>query len=164
MLPAHPPQPTDPAAAPRVCRAFLGSRSQRHGRRGQALVELAIILPLMLLLLAGAIDLGRAFYLYIGMQNAAREGAAHGMANPAVPPASIDEAAITSAARAELGGDPDLDVDVECAPDPDCVAIDDEDGNLLTVTVSHDFNFVMPLIPDLTLRTSSSAVFMLSGA
>jgi Flp pilus assembly protein TadG len=45
------------------------------GRRGQALVELAIILPVILLLLLGALDFGRVFYAQIAMTNAAKEGA-----------------------------------------------------------------------------------------
>jgi Flp pilus assembly protein TadG len=47
----------------------------RHQSRGQALVELAIILPVMLFLLMGALDLGRVFYANIAVTNAAKEGA-----------------------------------------------------------------------------------------
>lgn len=43
--------------------------------RGQALVELAIILPVMLFLLLGALDLGRLFYSRITVASAAKEGA-----------------------------------------------------------------------------------------
>lgn len=42
--------------------------------RGQSLVEFAIILPVMLLLVLGAVDLGMGFKTYIGLTNAAREG------------------------------------------------------------------------------------------
>ena len=42
--------------------------------RGQSLVEFAIILPVMLLLVLGTIDLGMGFKTYIGLTNAAREG------------------------------------------------------------------------------------------
>ena len=38
-------------------------------------MELAIILPVMLLLAVAAIDLGRLFYAQITVENAAREGA-----------------------------------------------------------------------------------------
>lgn len=52
-------------------------RGTRRGRppKGQALAELAIVLPVMLLLLLGALDLGRAFYAQITITNAAKEGA-----------------------------------------------------------------------------------------
>ncbi|MEO8462439.1 MAG: TadE/TadG family type IV pilus assembly protein [Chloroflexota bacterium] len=46
-----------------------------NGRRGQALAELAFVLPVMLLLLLGALDLGRLFYAQITIENAAKEGA-----------------------------------------------------------------------------------------
>jgi len=44
-------------------------------RRGQALVEVALTLPLLLLLILGAMDFGRMFYTKIILTNAAREGA-----------------------------------------------------------------------------------------
>ena len=43
--------------------------------RGQALVEFALLLPLLLLLILGAMDIGRMFYTKIVITNAAREGA-----------------------------------------------------------------------------------------
>lgn len=47
----------------------------RRSERGANLVEMAIVTPLLLLLLAGAIDIGRMFNNYIIITNAAREGA-----------------------------------------------------------------------------------------
>lgn len=43
--------------------------------RGAAAIEFAIILPLLLLVIAGIVDYGRAFYTEIALTNAAREGA-----------------------------------------------------------------------------------------
>jgi len=43
--------------------------------RGQSLVEMAITLPVFLLLVLGFIDLGRAVYYYSALGNAVREGA-----------------------------------------------------------------------------------------
>ncbi|MHB8891253.1 MAG: TadE/TadG family type IV pilus assembly protein, partial [Candidatus Limnocylindrales bacterium] len=62
-------------------RALLAARSGRHAR-GQALVELALVTPVLLLLFAGAGDLGRAFYGYIAIENAAKEGALYGARDP----------------------------------------------------------------------------------
>ncbi len=42
---------------------------------GQGLVEFALILPILLLLVMGALDFGRAFYMKTVMENSAREGA-----------------------------------------------------------------------------------------
>ncbi len=47
----------------------------RRSERGANLVEMAIVTPILLLLLAGLVDLGRAFYSYIIIANSAREGA-----------------------------------------------------------------------------------------
>ena len=53
-----------------------GANSQRsHGHWGQALVEFALIAPILALLLLGAADLTRAFYTYIVLSNASREAA-----------------------------------------------------------------------------------------
>lgn len=50
---------------------FLRNRTER----GAAAVEMAIVLPLLLLLLAGVIDLGRLMFSAAEVTNAAREGA-----------------------------------------------------------------------------------------
>jgi Flp pilus assembly protein TadG len=44
-------------------------------RRGQGLLELAMVLPFLLLILLGAIDLGRVFFAYAAISNAAYEAA-----------------------------------------------------------------------------------------
>lgn len=50
-------------------------RAQFRAEGGQSLVETALMLPILLLLLVGIVDFGRAFYAYIAVTNAAREGA-----------------------------------------------------------------------------------------
>jgi len=42
---------------------------------GQSLVEFALVLPLLLMLVLGAMDVGRLFYYKMALTNAAREGA-----------------------------------------------------------------------------------------
>jgi Flp pilus assembly protein TadG len=49
---------------------------------GAALVELALVIPLLTLLVFGAIDLGRAYYLILEVANAAHAGAEYGSQNP----------------------------------------------------------------------------------
>jgi len=44
-------------------------------QKGQSLVEFALVLPLLLILVLGAMDIGRLFYMKIIITNAAREGA-----------------------------------------------------------------------------------------
>ena len=47
-------------------------RGSRPRRRGQAMVEFALVLPLLALLLVMAIDFGRVFFGWVALQNAAR--------------------------------------------------------------------------------------------
>ena len=49
--------------------------------RAQAVVEFALVLPVLVLLLAGVVDLGNGFQTYIALSNGARDGAGYG-ANP----------------------------------------------------------------------------------
>jgi Flp pilus assembly protein TadG len=49
---------------------------------GQSIVELSLTLLLLLLLLLGTIDVGRAFFDYIQIRNAAFEGARYGACYP----------------------------------------------------------------------------------
>lgn len=44
-------------------------------QNGQSLAELAIVLPLLLMLLLGIFDIGNGFSTYIALSNASREGA-----------------------------------------------------------------------------------------
>jgi Flp pilus assembly protein TadG len=44
-------------------------------RKGQALIETALAVPIILLLIFSFIDLGRAIYYYSALQNSVREGA-----------------------------------------------------------------------------------------
>jgi Flp pilus assembly protein TadG len=44
-------------------------------QKGQALVEMAFILPLLLMVLFGIIDFGRVFHAYLTLDHAGREGA-----------------------------------------------------------------------------------------
>lgn len=57
--------------------ARLGEVFARR-ERGQSLVEFAIAAFVLLLLLAGIVDLGRGFYSYVVITNAAREGTRYG--------------------------------------------------------------------------------------
>jgi len=49
--------------------------ARRAGQRSQALIEFALVSPVLLLLLFGVIDLGRAIFYYDTVNHAAREGA-----------------------------------------------------------------------------------------
>jgi Flp pilus assembly protein TadG len=50
--------------------------------RGQSLVEVALVLPILVMLLLGLLDFGRAYYTIVALRDAADEGAAFGATNP----------------------------------------------------------------------------------
>ena len=49
-----------------------------YSKKGQAIVETALLLPILMLLVMGSADLGRVFYYSIAVTNAAREAARQG--------------------------------------------------------------------------------------
>lgn len=53
--------------------------SDRHRQRGHAVVEFALILPILLVLLIGSIDVSLALYSKTVITNASREGARAGI-------------------------------------------------------------------------------------
>ena len=67
-------------------------------RPGQALVEFALFIPILILLIAGAVDLGSGFQTWISLTNAAREGARLGAA-------TSDAAKICARVNDELAND-----------------------------------------------------------
>jgi Flp pilus assembly protein TadG len=82
--------------------AVVPKRRSRRARAGQAIVETALLFPILCLLVLGSTDLGRVFYYSIEMTNAAREGARFGSSyDPAGGNAAATHAAVIAAARNE---------------------------------------------------------------
>ncbi len=70
----------------------------RRSERGGAAVELAVVVPFLLLLVAGVVDYGRAYYTATTVANAARAGAEYGARDPAF---TNDTAAMNAFAQAD---------------------------------------------------------------
>ena len=66
-----------------------------HREQGQSLVELALVMPMLVLLIAGVADLSGAFGTLISVVNSSREGARYGARYP------FDTAGMRSVALAE---------------------------------------------------------------
>jgi Flp pilus assembly protein TadG len=80
-------------------------RRQVFGQRGQSLVEFAISSVVLVLLVGGLVDVGRAIYFSEALSNAAREGARHGAWFDAARQTNpyISESQIKTAVDASLG-------------------------------------------------------------
>jgi Flp pilus assembly protein TadG len=65
-----------------VARARRAGQGAAHDVRGAQLLEVALVLPLLLLLAVGILDFGTAYNLRQILNNAAREGARVGAAQP----------------------------------------------------------------------------------
>ena len=50
-------------------------RARRGGERGQSAVELALLLPILMLLLFGVVQMARVYYIYHTLHKALRSGA-----------------------------------------------------------------------------------------
>ena len=72
------------------------ARTGRCGASGQALIEIAFLLPILMLLVLGIVELGRYAYVSILVGNAARAGTAYGTQSL---PQSVDTVGIQTAAR-----------------------------------------------------------------
>lgn len=143
----------------------LATRLRRRAL-GQSLVELAITLPILLLLLGGAIDLGRAFYAGVAVENSAKEGVLFGSPDPACETSGTgcaDPANVEWHIRKELSG-MDASWAAECVragsviPSASCT-----EGDMYRVTVEHEFALVTPLLSAIfgdgvTLASTETAV------
>lgn len=128
----------------------------RQHSPGQALAELAIIAPVLLLLMLVAVDFGRLFYTYIQLNNAAREGAAYAAGAVADPSLQTD-VAIRVRQEANVQGQGGENVgmitvvitcldtgggSIACNSAQGASGI----GNRVDVAVSEPFSFLTPII------------------
>ena len=76
-------------------------------KRGQAIVETALLLPILMLLVMGSADLGRVFYYSIAVTNAAREAARQGTYYDPVNSGNTFDTydAVLAAAQQDVPGD-----------------------------------------------------------
>jgi Flp pilus assembly protein TadG len=81
---------------------------RRPERRGQALVEFALILPVFVLVLVGLFDAGRAVFAATTVNNAAREGARQAIVDQTL--SHIQAHALSQAVGLDIGTDA-IDVD-----------------------------------------------------
>jgi len=98
--------------------------------KGFSLVEMVVVVPLLLLVMAGVVDLGRAYFVSIKVIDAARAGARYGVTNPV-------GAEMCASAMAEAENLP-LSVTLSCSANPGTGS-----GTPAKVTVLCNFPMIM---------------------
>jgi hypothetical protein len=153
---------------------------KRRTLRGQSLVEFALVAPILLLIFAGAADFGRAFYAYVAIENAAKEGALYGSRAPHCIDDSLQGCGgannVTWRVRSELAGQGIRNPDgTELTPGVACIAggtpvpvSDCESGDVYEVSLTYPFRLLTPIlgsiIGDLDLATSARAALLNDAA
>lgn len=125
----------------------------RRGRRGQSLVEFALVIPVFLLILFAIFDFGALLYSRMTVINAAREAAraATLLATPTYTEGQIQSVA-SSRADGAAGGLPVTTTATCGACDP---------GDFVTVTVAYDHAMIFPLLFGSTIQMSSTVQMVL---
>lgn len=131
------------------------SRLRRRGRavgrprRGQSLIEFALVLPIFLLVVFGLFDIGRIVFLKVELENAVREGARMGMVGK-----SFAEIEDLITAQPGLSG---AGIDRSCDDGDKC-----EYGSRLTVEASLPVEVMVGLVPALPSPniTASASVWI----
>ncbi len=117
---------------------ITSSRVARQSQLGQNAVEFALLLPVLMLVLFGILDLGRLFFAAITITNAARDGARYGIEHPA------DVGGIQARVQAEAAGtgidltDSALATITRVCPSG-CVS-----GTPLRVEVTYNIHLILP--------------------
>lgn len=127
------------------------TRAPRVDRdRGAVLVEMALVLPILLMLLIGVIEFGLAYNTQVRIQGAAREGARAA--------ALGDDAG--SAVGKSLGGDHAFSYSVSTSGCP--ANAPSTSTAFASVTVTTDFTFSIPFV-DLGTKTLTATAQMRCG-
>jgi Flp pilus assembly protein TadG len=117
------------------------SKQGNFKEQGQSLVELAVSLTILLMLLAGTIDFGRAFFTWVTLRDAAQEGAVYASIDP-TNDLEIEERIFNVLERSNTIPDPRSNVevshDIDAAP---CL------GNTVTMVVDYPtFPITVPFL------------------
>ncbi len=100
---------------------------KREKQFGQSVVELALMLPLLILILVGVLDLARIYQAQVTITNAAREGARYA----AIHPSSASAVQTRTAQEASTGGISPVTVTL--------LGLGQGAGTPVTVTVQYNF-------------------------
>lgn len=136
---------------------------RRKGGRGQALVEFALVIPILLLILFAIIDVGRYVYSWNAINEASRAGARSGSVDSRPPDCNAlsVETCVKTIARNRLTAVSITlaDVKVECqrrAPNGALSGLQLNNcggswraNDIMTVTISTPFTLITPIVAQL---------------
>lgn len=135
--------------------------SQRPKRRGQSLVEFALIAPIFFFLVIGIIEGGRLLWTFHTLNNAAKEGSRYTMVrgtNSELGDAPATDSTIETYILSKSSGLADADLTTNL------VLLDGDMDNKsrFRVEVSYDYSFVVGAflgVSDMTITADSTAIF-----
>jgi Flp pilus assembly protein TadG len=116
--------------------------------QGQSLTELALTMSILLILLVGIVDIGRGFFTYMALRDAAQEGALYGSTSPTSTSDIETRVWNNSTLLQNLADDPNADTNVAIT-----VIGSPCTGNGIQVRVSYEnFPITMPFLGTLIGR------------
>jgi Flp pilus assembly protein TadG len=145
---------------------MVRAAERRHRSGGQALVEFALVFPLIMLLLFGVVDFGRAIFAYNTLSEAARQANRLAIVDQDVAAVQARAAQAAPGLAFNLPGDVQVCFKATDSTDEDCdppnvdACSDLEIGCLAFVTAKTQFRPLTPIISTLvgTLDLSSTSV------
>jgi Flp pilus assembly protein TadG len=144
-------------------------RRPAFGERGSTLPETVIVMGVLLAVMFGIMDFGRALYTYGFVANAAREGARWAIVRGSEC-TQLDHCSASSA---------DLQTYVQSLsegamkassigatltfPSASCTSPDNAPGCVAKVTVTYPFTFIAPFVSNVTMPMSSTSEMVISN-
>ncbi len=124
--------------------------------KGQSLVELAVGTLVLVWLLSGIFDVGRAIFMQFALQDAAEEGIIYGIAYPGKCDLIETRVKQSLAENSSIPTSPTVSIQInksDCVQDSD----DLEYGQKIEIKVDSNFTMTMPLLTGTTLNLRGTA-------
>lgn len=137
----------------------MGWKRYLQGEAGQGIVELALGITVLMMLVMGIADLGRAYFTFVALGNAAGEGAAYGSFYPSCPfaysgascadPDNVDYRTRHESQQGFIDTSQITAVDIQLS-DPVYPSL----GDTITVTVQYNYDWLTPFFSSFTGQSS----------
>jgi Flp pilus assembly protein TadG len=145
--------------------------SRKIRERGSSLPETAIVMAVLLAVMFGIMDFGRALYTYGFVANAAREGARWAIVRgskctlldhcPAQQGSSDIQTYVQSLSEGAMNAS-----NIKATltfPSPSCTSTNNAPGCVAEVTVSYPFTFIAPFVSNLKITMSSTSEMVIAN-